>query len=101
MLKPTTERNNASDRTLVLGGPATPTSSSIAASPAPGVLFSFAPGPFSLDPFAPIAAAAPILAAAPAAFALVTPAVPPAFAPAVANVFASRPLAEGVLVGLS
>ncbi|OWP07283.1 hypothetical protein B2J93_8809 [Marssonina coronariae] len=65
MPKPIIERDNGalwsfynrSDRTLVLRGPATPTSSSIAASPAPGVPFPFAPGPSSSDPFAPIVAA--------------------------------------------
>ncbi|OWP03754.1 hypothetical protein B2J93_7241 [Marssonina coronariae] len=118
---------NGSDRTLVPGGPATPASSSIATSPAPNVPFPFAPSPSGLDPFAPIAAAAPVpsasaiaaaaivspfvslapavaapvLAAAPAALAPVAPAAPPAFAPAVAGVFAGGPLAEGVPVGLS
>ncbi|OWP04982.1 hypothetical protein B2J93_8389 [Marssonina coronariae] len=116
-----------SDRTLVLGGPATPISSSIATSLASSVLFPFAPSPFGLDLFALIAAAAPIpfasaiaaativslfislafaiaapiLAAALAALAPIASAAPPAFALAIASVFAGRPLAEGVPVGLS
>ncbi|OWP04473.1 hypothetical protein B2J93_3103 [Marssonina coronariae] len=43
---------------------------------------------------------APIFAAAFAAFAPIAFATPPAFASAIASIFASRPLAEGVLVGL-
>ncbi|KAK6579502.1 hypothetical protein PZA11_008038 [Diplocarpon coronariae] len=117
---------NGSDRTPVPGGPATPASGSIAASPAPGIPFPFAPRPSGSDPFAPaVAAAAPVPSAsaiaaaamvspfvspapvaaapvlAPAALAPVAPAAPPAFAPAVAGVFAGGPLAEGVPVGLS
>ncbi|OWP03991.1 PTS system trehalose-specific transporter subunit IIBC [Marssonina coronariae] len=114
-----------SDWTLVLRRPATLASSGIAASSAFGVPFLFAPSPFSSDLFALIAAAAPIpsasaaaaivslfvslalaitapvLAAAFAALAPIAFAIPSAFAPAVASVFASRPLAEGMLVGLS
>ncbi|OWP07345.1 hypothetical protein B2J93_8607 [Marssonina coronariae] len=54
-----------------------------------------------VSPFVSLAsvAAAPILA--PAALAPIAFAAPPAFAPAVASMFASRPLAEGVLIGLS
>ncbi|OWP07336.1 hypothetical protein B2J93_4844 [Marssonina coronariae] len=43
------------------------------------------------------AVAAPILAAAPAALAPIAPAIPLAFAPTIASIFASRPLAKGVL----
>ncbi|OWP04957.1 hypothetical protein B2J93_7258 [Marssonina coronariae] len=96
---------------LVLGGPATLASSSIAASLALNILFPFAPSPFGLDPFAPIAAAAsipsafaiaaaaivslfislafavaaPVLAAASAALAPIALIVPLAFAPAIAR----------------
>ncbi|OWP00943.1 hypothetical protein B2J93_239 [Marssonina coronariae] len=118
-----------SNWTLVLKGPATPASGSTAASLALSVLFPFAPGPFGLDPFAPIAAAAPVpsaaaitaativspfisliptpaiaaltVAAALAILAPIAPAAPLAFAPAIASIFASRPLDKRVPLGLS
>ncbi|OWP05589.1 hypothetical protein B2J93_4566 [Marssonina coronariae] len=108
-----------SDRTLVLGGPATPASSSAAASPASGIPFAFAAGLSSAALFLPLAAAAPVPAAAAAADPFISPfvspapavaapvlapaalAAPPAFAPAVASIFAGGPLAEGVPLGLS
>ncbi|OWP05440.1 hypothetical protein B2J93_7641 [Marssonina coronariae] len=114
-----------SDRTLVLRGPATLTSSSATASLTPSILFAFAAGlSFTIlfpllaaaatpiptaaaaaDPFVSpfvflaLAIAAPAFAAA--AFALIALAAPFAFAPAIASIFAGRPLAEGVLIGLS
>ncbi|OWP07337.1 hypothetical protein B2J93_4845 [Marssonina coronariae] len=125
MPKPTIERDDASDRTLVLKGPTTPASSSATASSTLSILFAFAAGPSSSDLFAPIiAAAAPVpfastiaattivssfvspapIAAMPvlasAALASIALAIPPAFAFAIASIFASRPLAEGVPVGL-
>ncbi|OWP06878.1 hypothetical protein B2J93_399 [Marssonina coronariae] len=106
-----------SNRTLVLKGPTTPTSSSTTTSSALNILFAFAAGLSSAALFPLLAAAAtpvptataaadpfvsPFVSPAPAiATPVLAPAVPPAFAPAIAGIFASRPLAEGVLVGLS
>ncbi|OWP06644.1 hypothetical protein B2J93_5123 [Marssonina coronariae] len=113
-----------SNRTLVLRGPATPTSSSTTASPAPSILFAFAAGlsfaalfplltaaatpipaattaadPF-ISPFVSLASTVAAPAFAAAALALIAPAAPLAFALAIASIFAGRPLAEGVLIGL-
>ncbi|OWP06876.1 hypothetical protein B2J93_5197 [Marssonina coronariae] len=110
----------------MLRGPTTLASSSATTSLALSVLFLFAPSPFSLDLFASIIAtaapipfastiaaaaiislfvslalaiAAPVLASAALALAALI-AVPFAFALAIASIFAGRPLAKGVLVGL-